>query len=181
MKLKVNFDLLSKIATSKTGFTLDRTMKKSAINVVLVEALCLPIQIASNYTPEQFLASLLRTIAIQIFVFGTADAICSKWQKQMATDQLRILTIILKELDINTNYDLLVQSYKYKTNYKLEYNDSKIPKIKQEKYIMLPVYEDGEEREVSILQEHIIGGSGYELSIGEPQTQKKLKLVKNTI
>ena len=37
------------------------------------------------------------------------------------------------------------------------------------------------DRKIPILQEHIIGQRGYELSIGEPQVQKKLKLARNTI
>lgn len=181
MKLMVNYDLLSKIATSKNGLMIDRTAKKVITNPLIVQGVCLPVQLLANFTKEQILNTLLHLIIFQILISGISDIILSKVQKEVAILQLKLLSHTLKNLDINTDYDLLVQSYKYKTNYKLEYNESKLPKIKQEKYIMLPVYEAGEEKEVSILQEHIIGTSKYELSIGEPQVQKKLKLAKNTI
>ena len=181
MKLQVNFDLLSKIATSKTGLTLDKTMKQAVANTLIVETICLPLQISISYTKEQFLLSLLRLITLQISILGLSDIIVSKWQKQMAVAQLKILAYILSTININTDYDLLIQSYKYQTNYKWEFHHSKLPKLKQEKYIMVPVYENEEEKEVSVLQEHIIGSKNYELSIGEPTTQRRLKLVHDSI
>lgn len=181
MKLRINFDLLSKITASKTGFELDRTMKRVVTNTLIIETVTLPLQVAACYTKEEFIAYLLRIISAQAAVLGSIDIIFSKMCKQTAIEQLKILVYILKLLDINTDYDLLLESYKYHTDYKLEFNNSKLPKVKQEKYIMIPVYEDGEEKEVSILQEHIIGSKDYELSIGQSTPQKRLKLATKTI
>ena len=181
MKLMVNFDLLSKIVTSKTGLALDRTAKAVARNILIVQGILLPFELVSNFTPEQFLGQLLRSIAIQVTLFGIGDIFLLKLSKEVAIQQLKYLMHTLKNININTDYDLLIEAYKYRTDYKVEFNDSKLPQIKQEKYIMLPVYENGEEKEVSILQEHIIGSKNYELSIGEPMEQKQLKLVSDPI
>lgn len=46
---------------------------------------------------------------------------------------------------------------------------------------MVPVIENGEEKEVSIVQEHAIGSKTYSLSIGEPTKQKVFKLATNSM
>ena len=181
MKIMVNYDLLSKIATSKTGLALDKTVKRAAKYSLIAQGILLPLDLLANFTQEQFLAQLLRTISVEFSAVGISDIICIKRSKELAIRDLKILAYVLKKIDINTNYDLLVESYKYRTDYKVEFNDSKIPKIKQEKYIVVPIYEDGEEKEISVLQEHIIGSKNYELSIGEPTPQKRLKLVHGSI
>lgn len=181
MKIQVNFDLLSRIATAKTGFELDRTVKQIIKNTLIVETICLPLGIAADYTQEQFMAQLLRQLILQATILGTGDVILSKMQKERSIMQLKILSHTLNTIDIKTNYELLIQAYKYETNYKLDFNDSKIPQLIQQKYIMIPVYEDCEEKEISVLQEHIVGSESYDLSIGTPNYQKRLKLASNPI
>ena len=95
--------------------------------------------------------------------------------KTKALEDIKRLAIQLKDLNISTGKELLMDSYVYEKEYKLvNKEDSIIPKIYQKKYIMIPVYDDGEIKEVSLLQEHIIGSKYYVISYGEPTKQKVL-------
>lgn len=87
----------------------------------------------------------------------------------MSVQQLKVLVSSLRKINVNTDYDLLLKSYNYETKYKIEFNESFIPRLKQEKFIMVPVHELGEEKEVSLVQEHIVGSMSYSLSYGSPQ------------
>ena len=85
----------------------------------------------------------------------------------------------LKDINISTSYELLLDSENYKTEYKLKFDEAKIPYIKQDKYINIPVYNDGDIKEVSLVQEHVIGSKSYSLSYGSPS--KVLKPAFNPI
>lgn len=82
---------------------------------------------------------------------------------------------MLKDIDVNTTGDLLLDSYKYKTEYEIKRNEKNLPILEQRKYIMVPTKDTN--GEVSLLQEHIIGTGDYSLSYGSPK--KVLKLVPN--
>ena len=76
---------------------------------------------------------------------------------------------------------MLQQSYEYETNYSFLLDDNNIPRLKQEKYINVPVVDRDGEKEVSLVQEHIIGTREYELSCGSPTKSKVLKPLYNGI
>jgi len=99
--------------------------------------------------------------------------------KESAIDRLRILSFLLGTIDISTSYELLLESENYKTEYSLKFNESKIPYIKEDKYINIPTYDDGSIKEISVVQEHIIGSRKYSLSYGSPK--KVLKPAFNPI
>ena len=75
------------------------------------------------------------------------------------------------------NYNLLCEAYLYDTEYSLN-TEGKVPAIEQKKYIMVPVWEYGEEKEVSIVQEHILGTKEYTISCGSPRKSFKRVLQK---
>lgn len=112
---------------------------------------------------------------------GIGDLILKKLVKETSIFELLYLLSSLSQININTNYELLLNSYKYETEYEFEFNKSSFPHLIQKKYIMVPAIQDGEEIEVSVLQEHIIGSKDYVLSKGKPNLQKRLKLVPNSI
>lgn len=64
-----------------------------------------------------------------------------------------------------------MDAYKYKTEYEID-SHSKIPLLVQKKYINIPSNDD---KEVSLLQEHVIGSHTYTLSKGKPSKQMAFK------
>lgn len=173
MKIHINYDLLEKIKEAKVGFSLQELTK----TVIIQTIICTPFVYISNM--EQFLSSLLKGIPILITLDLWTKKMFSQGHKEDAKKELNQLSAMLKDINVNTNLDLLSKSYVYKKEYKLKLSKNYIPHITQNKYIMVPTYDKGEEKEVSLVQEHVIGSNEYALSHGTPK--KVLKLAYNPI
>lgn len=174
MKLKINYDLLEKIKIANTGISLKKDVKGILECSTIFTALKIPY---SSY--EELMTNFLVRIGANCLFFGIAHAILAKAIKTNAIDELKQLSRDLKKIDISTNYELLLKAYKYKTDYEFIFNEYNNPKLKQKKYIMAPVYINGEEKEVSLVQEHTVGTKKYYLSYGSPK--KEFKLASNPI
>lgn len=184
MKIVINYDLLDKVQEAKTGFSLQRTVKPILIKSCISFAILMGFDTLRPLTSEEVLKETLENIMISLMIYtftiGTADLILSKFTKNMSKNTLRKLSMHLKEINVNTNSGLILDSYKYKTEYEINKGD-KSKDLIQKKYIMVPVIENGEESEISIVQEHVIGSKIYSLSCGEPTKQKVFKLALNTM
>ena len=174
LKLQINYDLLSKIFETNTGISL----KKSSEFVILSTSISTIFEVVSGLIisspPEEHLKRILGYFIIHSVNTTIASLALSKIVKILSSIELKRLSNSLKHMNVNTNEELLKDSYKYKTEYEVIHDESLFPKIEQRKYIMVPAYENGEEQEVSILQEHIIGSKKYILSRGEPKKVLKL-------
>ena len=175
MKIRINYDLLEKIEEAKKGFSLKRDIKTigttSFFNIV-------PTFTIAIFEPIALKIILVRipfVISFHTMFRGVINLLIGDINKKEANTTLDNLAITLQSLNINTNRELLLNSYKYKTTYKLQKTQKAIPCIKREKYIMVPT-NDIYEEEASLLEEHIMGTRKYDLSKGEPQ--KVLKLAK---
>ncbi len=101
---------------------------------------------------------------------------------EKASQRLKELAKLLKDINVNTNYDKLLASELYYKTCNIEYNEGKLPDIVSKKYIYVPSYGfDGEEKTTSILQEHIIGTKEYILSQDEPDREYRRVLAKSHI
>ena len=99
--------------------------------------------------------------------------------KTKSSDDLKRLRSKLKDLNINTDCDLLLESELYKKEYKIKVNEKNLPYIAESKYIMVPTYNfNGEVSDTSILQEHVVGSKEYVLSIGSPKKEYKVSYAK---
>lgn len=178
MKITVNFDLMDALSEARTGLSLKKTTKKvltlSLISFSIIQTLDTSIGQDVNILNNMACATLPH-----VGLHPLTDLMLSKPRKMLASMNLSRLLIELSKIDVWTEPKLLLNSYKYKTEYELIKSDSKIPLVQQKKYIMVPSYVNGEENEVSLLQEHVIGSNDYELSLGEPK--KVLKLALNPI
>ena len=97
-----------------------------------------------------------------------------------ARERLKRLLVMLKEINVSTDYDMLLKSELYERHFKFESNENGIIPVKEEKFIYVPSYGfDGKEKETSILQEHNIGSSNYILSVAEPEKKYRRVLVNN--
>jgi len=182
VKIIINYDLLSKIQEAKTGFSIQKTIKPILIKTGLSFAIFLPIASVVSSSPEEMLKGLSRALCIflssQIFISGSVDLLLSRFTKNMSKKSLMYLSAHLKEINVNTDSELILDSYKYKTEYEIN-KDDESKDLVQKKYIMVPIIENGEESEISIVQEHVIGSKLYFLSLGEPKKQKVFKLALN--
>ena len=175
MKIKINYDLFDKINEANTGMSLKKTTKKNLFAI----GITLPLMVATIPDIRAILAIVARLAAMNYLFYGMTDMLLSSLVKDKSKDELKRLAIELRNIDVNTDYEMLLNSSKYKTEYEIKKEEEQPPKLEQKKYIMVPVYDNGEEKEVSLVQEHIIGTDEYHLSYGSPK--KVLKLVPKTI
>lgn len=178
MKITVNFDLMDMLNETQTGISLKKTTKRvfgwSIVSFSIIQTLNVTLGQDVN-TLNNMACAFLPQATMQLLM----DLILSKPRKNLGCIRISRLLSELSKIDVYTEPKLLLNSYKYKTEYELIKSDSKIPLVQQKKYIMVPSYVNGEENEVSLLQEHIIGSNDYDLSLGEPK--KVLKLAINPI
>lgn len=91
-----------------------------------------------------------------------------------AISNLKQLAADFKDLNIDTDYDLILDSELYDKKYKIKFNEKKLPYITENKYILVPTYNfNSDVKETSILQEHVVGSKTYVLSIGSPKKEFK--------
>lgn len=181
MKIIINYDLLDKIREAKTGISLHRTTKAILITssiVITTSTIVLSFLISPEELTKEFIQIIANSLIMQTSFRISFDLLVSKLYKIISKEQLRQLSSQLKDIKVNTDKDLILESYKYKNEYKLLKSENDVDLV-QKKYIMVPVIENGEESEVSILQEHAIGSKIYSLSIGEPTKQNVFKLALN--
>jgi len=174
MKININYDLMTKIAEANNGFVLKKTVKRiliySAISITIAQVI-VPGEASLS---EELLKGIVTVVPIHTLGAAATDLTLIESKKRLALNKLKALSLALNQLNLNTDSELLLKSQKYKTEYNFNHNDSTTPKLEERKYIMIPVYENGEEKEVSVLQEHIIGTKTYSLSLGSPKKVVKL-------
>ena len=127
-----------------------------------------------------------------LYMFCT---LCMKNYKDIiineATIDLQQLASQLIALEVKTSAELLQESKINQINYKIKFVDEdinskkmkkilnrdkiKIPKLKQYKYIDIPLSNGYEE---TLLQEYTFGDKYYELSVNEPDKKVNMSLVK---
>lgn len=179
MKIQINYDLISKITEANIGFSINKSVKKVLIYTAISSTIITTLNIENITSLEDTLNNIALFFSWHSISTGITSLFLYKECKSSANKNLKNLSLNLTKLNLNTDENLLLKSYKYNTEYEINYNDSLIPTIEQRKYIMIPTYKNGEEEEISIVQEHIIGTNQYDISYGEPK--KVLKLSKNPI
>lgn len=181
MKIIINYDLLQRIAEAKKGFSLIRTSKNALIIVTCfqcIELLSKALTINSidfQRWLEGFLTLLPFDYLLTILGAGAILSISGVIRRE-AIDDLDKLASKLNYLNIDTDDNLLLNSYKYHMEYAFDF-ENKIPSLIQKKYINIPVTNKNEE--VSILQEHIIGTNTYVISKAKYEKQRQYRLAFN--
>jgi len=170
LKIKINYDLFDKINEANTGMSLKRITKKNLFAI----SITLPLMVATSPDLKTVLAITTKLTAMNYLFYGISEMLFSSFIKDKSKDELKKLAIALKNIDVNTDYEMLLNASKYKTEYEIKKDEQQPPKLEQKKYIMVPVYDNGEEKEVSLVQEHIIGTDEYHLSYGSPKKVLKL-------
>lgn len=179
MKIRINYDLMDKIRESKTGISLIKMRK----DVFKYTALFCPLDIAffSNNLSVLFKVLFLRFGMNVVFFSLIEKYLFYGYNQNKALNDLKYLAQILNSNYINTDYELLQNAYVYDMFYKVILDANKIPRLKQEKYIMVPVVDRDGKKEVSLIQERLTGSKEYELSYGNPSKRKVLKPIYNSL
>ena len=120
---------------------------------------------------------MIAQIVVQILNQDHLDAYTEK-----SIRNLKRLVALLERINVSTNYEKLLESELYTKKYCFDTEDRTIPAIMSKKYIYVPAYGyDGEEKTVSILQEHVIGSKEFILSQDEPDREYRRVLAKSNI
>ena len=178
MKLVINYDFfnaLKDVNEKTTPLTIIRNEKADYGKFVIPVWLTLSVlQYKSEFIkniPQILLGGSIAvyTNALIALRFGNIN------YREKADRNLKTLVKCFNELNIETDYDLLLQSQLDSRNYRLYLNEEKLPEILESKYILVPTYNHlGDIKNTSILQEHVIGSKNYVLSLGSPKKKRKL-------
>lgn len=175
MKLVINYDLINKINDANRGYSLIRATKRALIPTSMVIPLTFGLNMISSFPLNELPELMSSVFILESGIWGTLELSVSRLTCINSTNDLKRLVEILRNININTDYELLMESYAYHTDYEFNFKeDTLLPSIEQKKYIMVPVYDNGEESKLSILQEHTIGKKEYYLSVGEFKKVRKL-------
>lgn len=165
---------------ANTGFSLQRTSRYIAFSTFWSTFMMMPINFMLLDKPiKGIILNFIVLTGLNVAIFSLLNIAAKDFFKHNSSLSLKSLLVSLRKCYIDTDYELLLNAYEYCTNYKFELDDNKVPRLKEEKYIMVPVYKNGEEKEVSLLQEHIVGTKKYELSYGSPKKVLKPALIFN--
>ena len=187
MKLVTNFDFDKAVRDINEPISLPREFRHVSSTYYLIIGANCTVMLCSGANIESVVLGAAMGELIGLEIVCLAKRLIKKQNPDyidnytyIARERLKRLSTMLKDINVKTNYDMLLKSELYEQKYKIESSDSSIIPVKEEKYIYVPSYGfDGKEKETSILQEHNIGSHTYTLSVGEPEKQYRKVLVNN--
>ena len=185
MKIMVNFDLINAILDVNQDFNVMKIVRNNKRQWARFNY---PLYIAIDLACSRGnLSSTLFWLFFQTNLLILPELIAGHITKhdiykEKAEDHLKRLVPRLQDINVSASYQQLLRSELYEKRYHFEFNEKKLPELMEEKYILVPCYDpyscDHGEREVSLLQEHVVGSKEYSLSVGSPSKQYRLSPVK---
>lgn len=172
MKLIISYDLPERIKEANTGFSLKKTAKKVLFYTGINTVIGTTINLSTGQPIEKYFFDILVYLGIHSSLNGLTSHITADLQKRVAAFDLSILTQQLRDINVHTDLDSLLNAYTYKTEYSVDLKDG----VEQRKFINVPVCDAFGEREMSLLQEHFVGSKKYVLSVGAPEEKKVYSL-----
>lgn len=178
MKLRINFDFFEKIKDVKEPHNPLKIIRNNKEYIVMYLSFWTTFDLLAFDSFNEFISKVLVDFAI---IFGSAGLTCilelllkKDDYAKIAVEDLKGLVSSLNSLNLNTNYELLLESQLSCKEYKIVLNKNKIPQILESKYILVPTYNyNNQIKDVSVLQEHVIGSKDYELSLQSPRKSFK--------
>lgn len=181
MKINVNYDLLEKIHESKKGLKLQKVLARTCLSILPFTMLTIVGLIPVYYLDKKFFyiissayaaSKIISPFALKLMIIKN-----KRYDMIKAKIELLMLEKKLHDLEVRTTTELLKESKVIKTSYRLAFSDDKLPVLRQEKYITIPLSNGYEQ---IFLQEHNIGSKNYELSGGNPAKSLKYRKIKAT-
>lgn len=178
MKLVINFDFFNTICNINEPFNGFRIIKDRSIRfskttmpfLFLLDCAFLDCNFISvfNWLFLQYLIDL---------GYGIVDCMDCDEEDYKKSDIKKIMSLVksFRDINISTDYELLLQSQLYSKNYNINTKVKGLFDILEEKYFEVFVYDyKGDIDTVSIKQEHVVGSKEYVLSLGKPKGQNSL-------
>ena len=176
MRLVINFDFFNEIRNVNEPLGISKVIRNEKRLCVIN----IPLYFGFDYLVYAGqMNKILPVIGAQCMIALGAELTLQKVRgdEYSTNGKKRLLTLArnLNVLNVDTTYDMLLQSELYEERYKISFNENKIPFLMQEKYVLVPTNGfNGKVTDTSILQEHEIGSREYILSLGKPSKSKKL-------
>lgn len=193
MKLLINYDFFNAVRNGNENThplkVIRNEKKKYAIMFPIYLSISLMVQQYGKVTPRDIMLPILNGYGTLFFLDFLSELMIQKFSHsnmdlyaKNSSLKLKELAIMLGTINVNTNYDMLLESELYYKKSSIDYSNDNLPVLKSEKYIYVPSYGfDGSEKTTSILQEHIIGTKEYTLSVEEPDREYRRVLAKSHI
>ena len=176
-KLMNNFDLMERVNEANGKFQLNKVLIASTNFTVPFFA---GFGLADSAIRPNHQIAWLNNLAISscIFLgFAATRTLVDRKNKDISQFfsylDLTVLSNQLANIDVKTSADFLAEAEVVQTNYKPFFTNGK-PMINQNKYILVPTYDElGTVRETLLLQEHQFGSEEYILSVDSPVKLQK--------
>ena len=190
MKIITDFDFCNAVKDVNETLlpikVIRNNQKKYACLLPVYSSIILIIQKFTDLDVRRFIISLINAYGYLLSFDMLGQLIVKLINEQhndlyteKAIENLKRLVVLLSEINVSTNYDKLLESELYEKKYCLDTEDRTMPVIMSKKYIYVPAYDcDGEEKTVSILQEHVLGTKVFVLSQDEPDREYRRVLAK---
>ena len=176
-KIIINYDLFDAILNVNGEMT---PLKIIRNNKKVIAFWYLPVLTVLNLSASK---NLLKTFEMLCMEFGMLIGSVLFYNlvigiddyKNQSIEDLKTLVYKLKEMYVNTDYELLTQSKLIRRNYQVKYSKENFLAILESKYFLVPTYDfNNNVKNTGILQEHLIGTNEYVLSLGSPKKELKL-------
>ncbi len=174
MKVKLKYCFLDRIKDLKENFGPLKIIRNNRLWYTQVNLpLWTTIDLAMNPSFPAWFFMLCAQYGIVIGAEWIAGLLVKRdMYRERAKSDLFVTLQCLRGLGVNTDYEFLLDSYAYESKYHFTFNMKKLPILLESKYIMVPSYGfDGDVKETSVLQEHVVGSKNYVLSLESPKRE----------
>lgn len=110
VKIEINYDLLDKIREAKTGFSLNRTTKPILLKTLIASSIYTVLNVAEPRLLDKLIHAIPVFVVLYALPVTIANTISKKNFKELSIQQLRILSILLQDINVSTSYELLLDS-----------------------------------------------------------------------
>ena len=188
MKININYDFFSAVQDANEKFGTLKIIRNNRfiyfgfIPSMMVTKVSIGIPIYWAILSAVDTAMLCYIISsIDNYLFKKREQIPVDFYAYHALTRLAVLRIQLNDINVNLDGEALLAAKLYSERYHVVVNEHKIPMLQHDKFILVKgtTNYSKEEKEISILQEHIVGTEDYTLSVGEPEKKYKRVLVKS--
>ena len=167
MKIVINYDLIEEIKNVNQAFGPFKIVRNNKWKWMKFH---LPFYTIINYT---FQKDLWRTFIILVMQFDflvLSELIGHSINKEdiykeEAEERLYQLLPYLRKMELDVDYESLLNTVLYYSTYSVHLQDDKIPQLIQLKYLLLSTKNNDKLHPLFLLQEHVIGSKVYTLSI----------------
>lgn len=182
IKLLNDFDVINSVKNVNQPFTMFKLIRNNKDRWAKIN---IPIYTAVDFAIKREIPGTLELLVMQLGFVALFETLT---YHMMGVDpyfnksdrDLKMLVSKLNAINVETDYELLKRTTLDEKKYNIRINEKKLPELVESKYILVPSYNyNGEEKETSMIQEHVVGTHEYVLSVGSKQKVLKPAFASN--